>query len=160
MHPSFLAPTLFNIALPRMKPQPLSLSMIIDDRVKRRDRRRESQEQHRQWAQDMLVEEGFWKDLGLAHLLHDSAGKKDGRHSHARGRSRKSEDEGDLSFTERHYRHVDLIGTYFERDAERARTTYTIDMVTAVKDARKAREQARQRAAAKNKIAALVSQEQ
>lgn len=159
VHPSFLAPTLFNIALPRMKPQPLSLSMMIDDRVKRRDRRRESQEQHRQWAQDMVIEEGFWRDLGLVKLLHDSAGRRDGRNFHARGRARTGDDDGDLSFTERHYRHVDLLATYFERDAARAKTTYTTDMVDAVKDARTRREHARQRAANKKKATVVVSGE-
>jgi hypothetical protein len=159
VHPSFLAPTLFNIALPRMKPQPLSLSMMIDDRVKRRDRRRESQEQHRQWAQDMMIEERFWRDLGIVKLLHDSAGKKDGRNPHAQGRSRAGEDEGNLSFTERHYRHVSLLATYFERDAARARTTYTTDMIGAVKDARTKREQARQRAAVKKTATVPVLRE-
>lgn len=149
VHASFLAPTLFNIALPRMKPQPLSLSMMIDDRVKRRDRRRERQEQHRQWAQDMIVEEAFWKDLGLVHLSGDSAGN--GRRPQSWGRSRAGPDEGDLSFPERHRRHVELISTYFERDAARARTTYTPEMVSAVMNARRRREQARQLAASKKR---------
>jgi hypothetical protein len=130
--------------------------MMIDDRVKRRDRRRESQEQHRQWAQDMVVEERFWRDLGLDELLHESAGQTGGRNPHARGKSRAGDDEGELSFTERHYRHVDLLATYFERDAARAKTTYTPDMINAVKDARTRREQARQRAAVKKKARVIV----
>ncbi|GHJ88393.1 hypothetical protein NliqN6_4795 [Naganishia liquefaciens] len=153
VHPSFLAPTLFNIALPRMKPQPLSLSMMIDDRVKRRDRRRESQEQHRQWAHDMVVEYDFWKDLGLDFLSSDVAGNGK-RRPKTRGRPTTGSEEGDLSFTERHLRHVEVISTYFERDAARAKTTYTPEMIDAVENARRAREQARQYAASKKKRSA------
>lgn len=94
----------------------------------------------------MLVEEKFWRDLGLEQEAQESVGKGNGSRSGRRQRT--VVDQGDISFTERHYRHVDLIGTYFERDAARAATTYTADMITAVKNARRAREQHRQHVAA------------
>lgn len=74
-----------------------------------------------------------------------------GQQARSARRGKTSSDKGDMSFTERHYRHVDLIATYFERDAARASTTYTSDMINAVKDARTVREQRRQRRAAARK---------
>lgn len=159
VHPTFLAPSLFNIALPRMKPQPLSLSMMMDDRVKRRDRRRENQERHKQWAQDMVIEERFWRDLGLEKPQFNPISTRNGHQVRSGQRGRMGSDDGDLSFTERHYRHVNLIATYFDRDAARAATTYTPAMISAVKDARKLREQRRQRRATKRKVNSVRSRE-
>lgn len=134
-----------------MKPQPLSLSMMLDDRVKRRDRRRENQERHRQWAQDMVIEERFWRDVGLGQSYGGPTDTMNGHQARSTRRGKTSSDKGDMSFTERHYRHVDLIATYFERDAARASTTYTSVMINAVRDARTAREQRRQRRATARK---------
>ncbi|KAJ9109926.1 hypothetical protein QFC19_001907 [Naganishia cerealis] len=155
IHPSFLAPTLFNIALPRMKPQPLSLSKMIDDRIKRRNRRREDLETHKRWAHDMLFEENFYRDLGIPHGPNSEAhGPNPSGNIRTGKRSKfghRDADHDDLSFTERHFNHVNLISTYFERDAARAATTYTQEMIDAVKDARTRREQRRQRLAARRK---------
>lgn len=133
---------------------------MIDDRVKRRDRRRENQERHRQWAQDMVIEERFWRDLGLEQSYEGSTDKTNGQQGRSGRRGRTGSDKGDMSFTERHYRHVDLIATYFERDAARASTTYTSDMINAVKEAHRMREQRRQRRAAARKNVIVTPQYQ
>ncbi|KAJ9124123.1 hypothetical protein QFC22_000918 [Naganishia vaughanmartiniae] len=137
-----------------MKPQPLSLSMMINDRIKRRDQRRESQERHKRWAHDMLLEEEFYRDLGILGpngdvTSHVPSGKtRTGR----RPRRHDREDNDDLSFADRHFNHASLISTYFERDAARAATTYTPEMISAVRIARTKREQRRQRLAAERKV--------
>ncbi|KAJ9106162.1 hypothetical protein QFC21_001305 [Naganishia friedmannii] len=154
VHPSFLAPTLFNIALPRMKPQPLSLSMMINDRIKRRDQRRENQERHRRWAHDMLLEEEFYRDLGISGPNGDAIGYNPSGQTRSGKRPRRHHrnDTDDISFADRHFNHATLIGRYFERDAARAATTYTAEMISAVRNARTKREQRRQRLAAERNV--------
>lgn len=126
---------------------------MINDRIKRRDQRRESQERHKRWAYDMLLEEDFYRDLGIPGpngdpSEHSSSGKaRNGK----RSRRYLREDDDNLSFASRHFHHANLIGTYFERDASRAATTYTPEMISAVRDARTKREQRRQRLAAERK---------
>lgn len=65
----FIRPTLFNVPLPRLKPQPLRISMMIKDRRRRRERRIG---QRRAWdatLQEIKQEVNFWRVVGLAPAL-------------------------------------------------------------------------------------------
>lgn len=61
----FLRPTVFNPPLPRLKPQPLRLSMMIKRRIKRRDARIEMFRQLQDKQEDMRKEVGFLRSLGI-----------------------------------------------------------------------------------------------
>lgn len=129
--------------------------MMINDRIKRRDQRRESQERHKRWAHDMILEEEFYRDLGIRPGPNgDTTGHHPNGKNRSGNRSRRHhrDDMDDLSFADRHFGYANLIGTYFERDAARAATTYTPEMISAVRDARTKREQRRQRLAAERKV--------
>lgn len=102
----------------------------------------------------MIIEERFWRDLGIEQ---SPKALTDGNQARLGRGARMGSEEGDLSFAERHYRHVNLIATYFERDATRAATTYSTDIINAVKNARKLRELCRQRKAAKGKVQGVGS---
>lgn len=61
----FLRPTLFNPPLPRLKPQPQRLSMMIKQRIRRREARIEAFRQLQEQQEDMRKEVGFLRNLGL-----------------------------------------------------------------------------------------------
>lgn len=61
----FLRPTLFNPPLPRLKPQPLNISMMINRRIKRRERRIEVSRKLADLQADMRQEVRFLRSLGL-----------------------------------------------------------------------------------------------
>ena len=61
----FLQPTNSIAAMPRLKPQPLALSMMIRDRHLRHEYRVWRQRVMQDWSDDMRHEERFWAQLGV-----------------------------------------------------------------------------------------------
>lgn len=61
----FLRPTLFNPPLPRLKPQPPRLSMMIKRRIQRRERRIDAYRKLTDQQEDMRQEVRFLRSLGL-----------------------------------------------------------------------------------------------
>ncbi|WVF70767.1 hypothetical protein IAT40_005561 [Kwoniella sp. CBS 6097] len=59
----FHRPTLFNPPLPRMKPQPIGISMMIQNRLRKRERRHARRKVWASLLNDMKLEVSFWKDL-------------------------------------------------------------------------------------------------
>jgi hypothetical protein len=62
---SILRPSLFNVPQPRLSPQPVKTSMMIRNRIRARENRREKQLLHMQYIRDMREEFKFWERLGV-----------------------------------------------------------------------------------------------
>ncbi|OCF38582.1 hypothetical protein I317_07649 [Kwoniella heveanensis CBS 569] len=62
----FHRPTLFNPPLPRLKPQPIGISMMIQNRLRKRERRHARRKVWASLLSDMRLEVSFWKDLERA----------------------------------------------------------------------------------------------
>ncbi|KAG7562396.1 hypothetical protein FFLO_02176 [Filobasidium floriforme] len=62
---SILRPSLFNVPQPRLSPQPVKTSMMIRNRTRARENRREKQLLHMQYIRDMREEFKFWERLGV-----------------------------------------------------------------------------------------------
>ncbi|WVQ97126.1 hypothetical protein IAU59_004236 [Kwoniella sp. CBS 9459] len=60
---AFHRPTLYNPPLPRLKPQPIGLSMMIQNRLRKRERRHARRKVWASLLPDMKLEVSFWKDL-------------------------------------------------------------------------------------------------
>ncbi|WWC86086.1 uncharacterized protein L201_000957 [Kwoniella dendrophila CBS 6074] len=60
---SFHRPTLFNIPLPRMKPQPKSIGSMIHNRLRSRERRMVKRKEYSSLLNDMKLEVNFWNTL-------------------------------------------------------------------------------------------------
>ncbi|KAF9553461.1 hypothetical protein CPC08DRAFT_754223 [Agrocybe pediades] len=60
---SFIRPSLYNVPLPRMKPQPLATTMIYLKRRKARQRRYEKKEELQEYLQDLQIEQQFEEEL-------------------------------------------------------------------------------------------------
>ncbi|WVO13156.1 hypothetical protein L204_100768 [Cryptococcus depauperatus] len=63
---AFHRPTLFNPPLPRLKPQPIGLSMMIHNRLRARERRMEKRKLYASLRVDMLLEVSFWKQVEVS----------------------------------------------------------------------------------------------
>lgn len=57
----YLRPTLFNPPLPRLKPQPIGLSMMIHNRLRKRERRMEKRRVYASLRADLKLEVAFWR---------------------------------------------------------------------------------------------------
>lgn len=57
----YLRPTLFNPPLPRLKPQPIGLSMMIHNRLRKRERRMERRREYASLRADLKLEVAFWR---------------------------------------------------------------------------------------------------
>ncbi|WWC58436.1 uncharacterized protein I303_100976 [Kwoniella dejecticola CBS 10117] len=60
---SYHRPTLFNVPLPRMKPQDISVGATIHNRLRARERRIARRREYKSLLMDMKLEVGFWKSL-------------------------------------------------------------------------------------------------
>ena len=60
---SFMRPTLYNRLLPRLVPQPVSISCMINKRRLRRERRYEQSVELTEWIKDLQMESAFEKQL-------------------------------------------------------------------------------------------------
>ncbi|WWC66547.1 uncharacterized protein I206_100450 [Kwoniella pini CBS 10737] len=60
---SYHRPTLFNIPLPRFKPQPISIGSTIHNRLRSREKRMLKRKEYKSLLIDMKLEIGFWKSL-------------------------------------------------------------------------------------------------
>ncbi|KAK8865815.1 hypothetical protein IAR55_000962 [Kwoniella newhampshirensis] len=59
-------PTLFNPPLPRLKPQPISISMMIHNRLRARERRMERRRAYASFLNDVKLETAFWREMEQA----------------------------------------------------------------------------------------------
>lgn len=133
----FLHPSLFNPPLPRLRPQPEQLSMMMRRRIDRRERRiayfRDLQELQR----DMKVEVRFLRMLGL-----DWPEKIGDWSSGAGARS------WDTEFK----RQLDIIDGQFAKEAARSELKYTDAMYIRVMRARKEKQERLRRRAERRKL--------
>ncbi|KAI5120396.1 hypothetical protein M0805_000175 [Coniferiporia weirii] len=152
---AYLRPTLFNGPLPRMKPQPEHISMMIYHRRKRRERHGEIYTRLSELKGDIQQERNFEE------ALRDAASK-----SREGGFDPVFDDVGAWSefflspymfivLTQKEAEHIESqqseIRTTFNRDAARAVTPYSAEMLSAIREARlekprnKTRERERER---------------
>lgn len=109
----FLRSTLFNPPLPRLKPQPPRLSMMIKQRIKRREARRERSRLLNDQQEDMRKEVAFLRSLGI-----DWPEKIGEWSSGVGGRSWETEFN----------RQAKLINEQFARELKRSQMQYTDKM--------------------------------
>ena len=62
----YIYPTVYNPPLPRMKNQPVHISMMIQRRISAREARIAKMRLYKSWLQDMRNEVDFWRALGLS----------------------------------------------------------------------------------------------
>ncbi|KAG8854363.1 hypothetical protein FRB91_003607 [Serendipita sp. 411] len=121
----YLRPTINNRPLPRMKNQPIHITMMIRNRIKARAKRMERQTQLIGWLEDAKAERVF--EAGLRKEALDENGMVDLR---------------ELDFEDGGYQtairdSLRSISESFELDRQRASSRFTPEMIGLIKNARK-----------------------
>jgi hypothetical protein len=119
----FMRGTLFNPPMPRMKPQPERISVMIRSRALRRTRRITKDRRADEEMEDMRREIAFWRRLGV-----DST-QQLGDWSSSSG----------VSWETEYLNYKRLLGAQFDLEAERGMALFTPEQMGAVKEARRRR---------------------
>ncbi|KAL0948238.1 hypothetical protein HGRIS_010838 [Hohenbuehelia grisea] len=133
---SFLRASLANKPLPRLRPQPIAISMMIRKRRAARERRSERQKTVNEWLEDMKLERYFEETLSTI-----TGGEFHGVYA-----------KSNREWLEPLYQLRSGIQETFDRDLARSETPIPPNLITAIKAARrervanKTRERARERA--------------
>lgn len=120
----YFRPSLFNPPLPRMKPQPIGITMMIAARVQRRQRRRDEERRLRGWMSDIRREITFWRSLGIDN-------------PETMGRWASTPENG--SFEGPYNLYKQIVSAGFEAESQRAMMKFPSDMVDRIKHARRRR---------------------
>ncbi|RSH78828.1 uncharacterized protein EHS24_001747 [Apiotrichum porosum] len=128
---SIIRATYFNPPLPRMKPQPIKVSMMIRSRVRRRQLRREMQLRQEDWIGDMRSEIGFWRRLDI-----------DNPEGLGEWSSTLSRPDQSWESTNREYK--ELVSGLFNAENERAEMLITEKLLAGARRARARRNSHRQ----------------
>ncbi|PVG02074.1 hypothetical protein CPB86DRAFT_773049 [Serendipita vermifera] len=129
---AYMRPTYYNKPLPRLKPQPIHITMMINKRLKARQRRTEANERLVSWLEDakaekeferMLREEMANENTPISSLLYST---QDGDWEFASGAYEESTKD-----------QLAVINASFRREEARATSVFTPEMITLIKEARK-----------------------
>lgn len=165
--------TLHNPPLPRLKPQPVRLGMMIHERIIARDRRAERRKELVEMNRDMALELAFWRRLGPGACAVDQVdvdvGVEDGprsktkthsnttttRNSHFRpaGKLGVWDDDTDTPMKDA----IQLIDVAFRRETQRSKMVFDEHLEGRIWRA-KARKEARQRQRAEDRKSAKVGE--
>ncbi|WVR05753.1 hypothetical protein IAU60_002778 [Kwoniella sp. DSM 27419] len=145
---SFHRPTLFNPPLPRMKPQPIGISMMIHNRLRAREARMVKRKVYASLVTDMKLEVGFWKGLERERgrgSAQESEVTANGERERERGRERDAwtSNRGSDSpggWDEPIQREIRIMDARFKKENRRAEMVYSRPMMGRVERAKKRRQ--------------------
>lgn len=120
-----MRPTILNPPLPRLKPQPIKISMMMKKRLKLRAQRVERHRELMEINSAMKYEVGFWRSLG--------AGDRSGADAPD------AEEWIASDWGKEANKAIGLLEGVFERDARRAASVFTPETVEQVMAARRRR---------------------
>ncbi|KAG8796581.1 hypothetical protein FRC17_007976, partial [Serendipita sp. 399] len=123
----YLRPSLYNRPLPRMKNQPIHITMMIKKRIKARAKRIERQGTLIGWLEDVKTERLF--ESNLQKEIAGETGNLDSRQPEFEAREYETAIRDSLK----------SITQSFELDRQRAASKFTPEMITLIKNARKAK---------------------
>ncbi|WWD18000.1 hypothetical protein CI109_102447 [Kwoniella shandongensis] len=125
---AFHRPTLFNPPLPRLKPQPISISMMIHNRLRARERRMERRRAYASYLNDMKLETSFWREIG--------ASGEGGQSDWTRGKDSRSPGSWDKILRDE----IEVMDGRFQKENRRAEMVFDNHSMERVGKARKRRD--------------------